>query len=98
MRKITKKDKRRLLIWSLLIVIVFSYLSVFSVNYWTQILSNKKEKETLEQQYLELLAKEEELNSEITKMQDPDYIAKYAREKFLLSKEGEVIIKVDEDW
>lgn len=97
MRKITKKDKRRLLIWSLLIVIVFSYLSVFSINYWTQILSNKKEKETLEQQYLELLAKEEELNSEITKMQDPDYIAKYAREKFLLSKEGEVIIKVDED-
>ena len=30
-------------------------------------------------------------------MQEPDYVAKYAREKYGYSKENEVIIKVD-DW
>ena len=97
MAKITKKDKRRVLIWSMLIVIIISYLAVFSFHYWTQILANRREKIELEKNYTSLLEKEEELKSQITKLQDPDYAAEYAREKYMLSKDGEVNIKLPEE-
>ena len=97
MGKITKKDKRRFLIWSLLIVIIISYLAVFSIHYWTQILANKKEKAKLEVEYTELLRTEQDLKSQITKLQNPDYAAEYAREKFMLSKDGEVNIKLPDE-
>lgn len=97
MAKRTKKDKRRVLLGLLVISIMLSYLSVFIYNYWNQILTNEKEKIKLTEEYEALLKTEDELNSEITKMQDPEYIAKYAREKYGYSKNDEVIIKV-EDW
>ncbi len=97
MGKITKKDKRRLLIWTMLIVIIISYLAVFSFHYWSQILSNRKEKVKLENEYNDLLKTEADLKAQITKLQDPDYVAEYAREKFMLSKDGEVIIKVPDE-
>ena len=40
--------------------------------------------------------KEEELKGTVTKLQDPDYIEKYAREKYLYSKDGEIIIRIPE--
>lgn len=94
--KCSKKDKRRLLIWSLLIVIVLSYLGVFTYNYWSKILDNYKTKEELEKKYEDLLSNEKKLNSEVTKLQDPDYAAKYAREKFMYTKDGELIIRIKE--
>ena len=97
MAKRTKKDKRRVLLGLLVISIMLSYLSVFVYNYWNQILTNEKEKTKLMNEYEALLKAEDDLNSEITKMQDPEYIAKYAREKYGYSKNDEVIIKV-EDW
>lgn len=97
MAKRTKKDKRRVLLGLLVISIMISYLTVFIYNYWNQILTNEKEKIRLTEEYEALLKTEDELNSEITKMQDPEYIAKYAREKYGYSKNDEVIIKV-EDW
>ncbi len=97
MGKITKKDKRRIVIWTMLIVIILSYLSVFSFHYWTQIFQNRKEKKTLETNYNTLLKKEEELKAQITKLQDPDYAAEYAREKYMLSKDGEMNIKLPEE-
>lgn len=96
MGKITKKDKRRCLIWSMLIVIIISYLAVFSLHYWNQILANREEKIKLEKNYNDLLKEEEELKSQITKLQDPEYAAEYAREKYMLSKDGEVNIKLPE--
>ena len=96
MGKITKKDKRRVLIWSMLIVIIISYLAVFSLHYWNQILANREEKIKLEKNYNDLLKEEEELKSQITKLQDPEYAAEYAREKYMLSKDGEVNIKLPE--
>ncbi len=97
MSKITKKDKRRVLIWSLLIVIIISYLAVFSLHYWTQILANRKEKDKLEETYGNLLEEEEDLKTQIQKLQDPEYAAEYAREKYMLSKDGEVNIKLPDE-
>lgn len=96
MHSITKKDKRRLFV----LITIFIPLLVFFVSnmfsYWSSIYKNIKEKERLEEEYKEKLAEEENLKSEISKLKDPEYIARYAREKYLYSKEGELIIKIDE--
>ena len=56
----------------------------------------KAEKKQLEER-ITLLEKEKDvLESDILKLKDPDYIAKYVREKYLYSKDGEVILRMDE--
>ncbi len=91
-----KKTKRRLLVYSLFIMATISYIAVFGIDQWGKILNNRKETKELKQKYQSLLEKEEELNSEVTKLQDDEYVAKYAREKYMYSKDGEYIIKIAE--
>ena len=43
----------------------------------------------------DLLSEEEKLVSEVTKLQDDEYVARYAKEKFLYSEDGEVIIRMN---
>ena len=95
MNGITKKDKRRLVVLMivfipLLVLFVSNVLSYVSIIY-----SNIKEKKDLEVKYQEILENEELLKSEISKLQDEEYVARYAREKYLYSKDGEIIIKID---
>lgn len=94
MKKVTKKDRRRI---TLLIIIFIPLLTVFVSNmfsYWSQIYNNIKEKKELESLYREILEEEETLKTEIVKLQDDEYVARYAREKYLYSKDGEIIIKI----
>lgn len=91
----TKGDKRRL---TVLLCIFVPLLAVFVSNmfsYWSSIFSNIKEKKELESSYMTKLEEEELLKSEIQKLQDDEYVARYAREKYLYSKNGELIIKID---
>ncbi len=97
MKKNTRKDKRRYLMWSLILTVIVLYLGVFTYNYWTKILINQQTQRELTDKYESLLAEEETLNSELNKLQDPDYVAKFAREKYMYSKDGEVIIRITED-
>ena len=59
--------------------------------------------ESPEKYYIEndlyALLKEEEkiLESDIQKLEDPSYVARYAREKYLYSKDGEIIIRMPDD-
>jgi len=94
MIKITRKDKRRLMIWSLLILVISSYLAVFTYQYWSQILENNRNRIELEEKYQTLKENEQVLSSQFTRLQDPDFIARFARERFLYSREGERIIKI----
>lgn len=91
----TKKDKRRI---TLLMFIFIPLLIMFvsrMFSYWSVIYSNVKEKKELELKYNEILEREDLLKSEISKLEDEEYVARYAREKFLYSKDGEIIIKLD---
>lgn len=91
----TKKDKRR---FTLLMLIFIPLLIMFvsrMFSYWSVIYSNVKEKKELELKYKEILEREDLLKSEISKLEDEEYVARYAREKFLYSKDGEIIIKLD---
>lgn len=95
MKRVSRKDKRRL---TVLILIFIPLLTLFISNmfsYWSKIYNNVKETKKLEKQYSEKIEKENSLKTEIEKLHDPEYVAKYAREKYLYSKKGEIIIKMD---
>lgn len=59
-----------------------------------QIYRNKNQTEELNIRKQELLEEEKSLKSEVIKLQDPDYIARYAREKYLYTKDGEKILTI----
>lgn len=97
MKKVNKGAKRRLLCLFSIFILLISYVSYTSVTYWKQILANNRERKELEDKYNELLSDKEILEEDVVKLQDPEYVAKYAREKYLYSKDGELIIKIIED-
>ena len=93
-KHISRKAKRRLLYLTsiLLVIVVLIIASVFKD--WLQIINNDREVNELSMKYTDLLTQEEQLQSDVNKLQDPDYVARYAREKYLYSKEGELIIRI----
>ena len=64
---------------------------------WGKIIDKYQEKRSLEEKYASLIEEEKVLEKEVNKLQDPEYIAKYAREKYLYSADGEYIIKIVEE-
>ena len=61
-------------------------------------MQNKQEINHLQNSYEELLDTEEALKAEVQKLKDPNYVERYAKEKFLYTKDGEIIIrKTDTD-
>ena len=66
-------------------------------KYWVDIYDKYKEKQELEEKLAELQKKEKELKLDADKLQDPDYIARYAREKYLYSKDGEYILQIPDE-
>ena len=61
-----------------------------------QIYDKYNEASELELQLADLKDNEEKLESEINRLQDPEYLARYAREKYFYSKENELIIRIPE--
>ncbi|HBA37967.1 MAG TPA: hypothetical protein DCY94_04530 [Firmicutes bacterium] len=88
------KERRRMKIYLIVIVGLLSFFGIKMYYYWPKIFSNYKEKRTLENEYTDLLEQEEMLSSDIIKLQNPEYIARFAREKYLYSKNGEIIIRI----
>ncbi len=90
---VTKKEKRRL---TLFIVVFFGIISFMCINIfpdWLKIMANKKELTLLETSYKDLLDSEEALKAEVQKLQNPEYVERYAKEKFLYTKPNEIIIR-----
>ncbi len=94
--KRTKKEKLRLKIYLFTIIVLLSFFGYKMYYYWPKIFTNYQNKKELENKYTSLLEEEETLSSDIIKLQDPDYIARFAREKYLYSRNGEIIIKIVE--
>lgn len=92
--KITKKTQRRfILLGTLSLFIVFS-ICVSISNYWVQIYKKNNERLLLQEKLKSLKVEEGDLQTEVQKLQDPDYIARYARERLLYSRDGEFIIRI----
>lgn len=93
--KKTKKEKKRLFVLSVSIIALFCVLVYSVVTTCPSILENKSKIKELNKEYNELLSNEEKLVSEVTKLQDDEYVARYAKEKFMYSEDGEIIIRMD---
>ena len=91
------KRRRRVLFLGLGSIIVIVVMSFTVGKYWIEIFDKYREKKNLEKEYIYLKEKEEELKVDANKLQNPDYIARYAREKYLYSKDGELVLQIPEE-
>ena len=90
---VTKKEKRRLTIIILTFIFIITFMCINIFPDWLKIMANKKELTILETSYKELLDNEEALKAEVQKLQNPEYLERYAKEKFLYTKDREIIIR-----
>lgn len=94
-RRKTSKSKIRILIS---LIIFGSVTAALGYNCLTNIMKindMNNEKKKLESQLVNLQEEKEMLETDILKLEDPEYIAKYVREKYFYSKDGELILRLD---
>ncbi len=85
----------RLVLISVVLVSMFGVLINSVASDWLEIMDNNHQIKQLTEEYENMLAEEEKLKSDVTKLQDSDYIARYAKEKFLYSQDGDIILRMD---
>lgn len=97
MAKKTKKARRRFFLLGIgsIVIIVGTTLSIG--KYWVDIFDKYQEKNELNKELENLREKEEQLKVDADRLQNPDYVARYAREKYLYSKDGEYILQIPEE-
>ncbi len=96
MRKLSEKTKFRVTFLFIGLIIASVVFVSTAFSYVSQIEKTKKEINDLKITYNDTLSTEEALKDEINKLQDPEYMARYAREKYLYSKKDEIIIKIED--
>ena len=89
-----KKVRRNFVIITLVYLVLGFLLMQTVVKTAYELYTKSKEKREFQAELAELKDKEDELKGQVNKLQDPDYIARYAREKYLYSKDGEIIIRI----
>lgn len=95
-RRISKASKRRLTFFGTLSLIAIFYF-IFSLFYNAYVIYDLvQEKDKLEKNYVKLQEQAENLKIDIEKLNDPDYLANYARENYLYSKQGEYVLQLKE--
>ena len=95
MKKVSKKSKRRLLIFGMLSIVSIGYFFVTLFGYTYNFISLKNEEAKLQNQLVSLQDKKANLKVEIQKLNDPEYVARYAKENYLYSEDGEYVLKID---
>ena len=96
-RKITKKSKMRLIIFGIPSLILIICFCITFISYIYNFSSLKKEEKNLNNELYALQEEKKLLKTEIQKLNDPNYIVRYAKEKYLYSTKGEYVIKLDEE-
>lgn len=96
-KKKQAKFKYRLCLFMPACLLVVATIFVAVGSYWIQIREKYQEKSRLENQIIVLKEEEEELKVDVERLKDPDYVARYAREKYMYSKDGEIILRLPED-
>ncbi len=92
--KKTKKEKKRLVLITFCIIGLLITLVSSVFKDWQEILDNNSQIKALTDEYNTLLSDEEKLKSDVTKLQDSEYVARYAKEKFMYSEDGDIIIRM----
>ena len=92
-----RKKAKKSLLFTLLSLALIAFVTYSTLSYCKEIYDKYKEKTELEKKLAVLKKKEKELKLDASKLQNPDYVARYAREKYFYSKDGEYIIKIPEE-
>lgn len=95
-KKYTVKTKGRMFVVSIVFGFVVATLGYTLILNLKQINDMKKELKVLNDERDSLLEKEKSLEADIKRLSDSLYIARYAREKYFYSKEGEIILRIEE--
>lgn len=88
-----KTKGRMLVIFMFFGIIILTLIYTLFINFM-EIKKMESEMGDLEKEYLSLLSEEARLEADIKRLKDPEYIARYVREKYLYSKDGEIIIRI----
>ena len=93
-RKYSAKTKGRMFI-------IFSFIGFIIVTLGYTLLINVREikelndeMDRLNEENSLLVLEEERLEADIKRLKDPEYSARYVREKYLYSKDGEIILRI----
>lgn len=94
-KRLTKKERRRMIMTFIVCIFVIAVSIISSVDNVINIIEKNNEKEKLTNQLENLKEQEIILSDDVDKLKNPEYAARYAREKYLYSKNGEKILKID---
>ena len=94
-RRVKKTTKIRLSLFGTLSILSIVYFCFTLCFHFYTIYDLTKQKNDLEDKYVKLQKEADDLQIEINKLNNPEYLARYAREKYSYSKEGEYIIKLN---
>ena len=95
-RKYTVKTKGRMFVIILFFGAIIATLGYTFFLDLGRIHEMKMEERKLNHEKRKLLDEEETIQADIKRLSDPDYIARYVREKYMYSKEGELILRIKE--
>ncbi len=95
-RKISKKSKRRLMTFGVLSVFAIGYFCFTLIGYIYNYFSLQREEKVLKTELIDLKDKRDYLKIEMQKLNDPAYVVRYAKEKFLYSSDNEFVIKLND--
>lgn len=95
-KKVSRNVKRRMTVLVPFSFGIFLVTLFIILSYAYNIRSLELEKIRLENYLVNLKEEANNMEDEIEKLKDPEYIAKYARENYLYTKEGEYVLKIEE--
>ncbi|HLR51928.1 MAG TPA: septum formation initiator family protein [Candidatus Avamphibacillus sp.] len=93
-RRKRKRLMRRLLVFSIIVVITFGGLTTYHLKQRGIHAEKTEEYEQLEQELASLKQSEKYLKEEIELLNNEEYILDIARTNYFFSKEGELIFKI----
>lgn len=95
-KKVSRNVKRRMTVIAPISIGIF-VVTVFTILSYTYRINNLRlTKIELEEKLVALKEDATMMTDEIEKLKDPEYIAKYARENYLYTKDSEYVLKVEE--
>lgn len=96
-KKVSPLAKRRLIVFGPIAVFIIGYSIFTLVTTSVNLYELDKEEKELKDKLTSLKADAKSLKTQITKLQDKEYIARYARENYLYTKNGEYVIKLNDE-
>lgn len=91
-----KRKIRRIVFFAVVPVIIICILFNVLAHQNEALEEKEKKKVEVEHQLAKLKEEQEQLNLEITQLEDDEYIAKILRKEYFLSEEGEIIFVIPE--